>query len=187
MGKWVAGSEIRGPWPPSIWPPGQKIEKKQHRGPPPDPVKNSKKNSIVRFGPPPDPVCPISGFEPFSKKSKKSRQGDHSNFEFLGCESMQGSPRGGGRRPPHLGDHLHSLSNTREIRNSSDRPVWIFWIFWKTVQNQKSEKPKKLEGNVRISSETSGKFKNLLGWDSWGKPLVGQTTPFCLGSLAFRV
>ena len=41
-----------------------------------------------------------------------------SKFEFLGCERMQGSPRGGGEAPP-LGDHLHTLSNTREIRISS--------------------------------------------------------------------
>ena len=59
-------------------------------------------------------------FEPISKKSKKPRQGDHSNFEFLGCESMQGSPRGcgGGRRsPPPLGGS--SASFKQQSRNSN--------------------------------------------------------------------
>ena len=37
-------------------------------------------------------------------------------------------PGVGGAEGPPLGDHLHSLSNTREIRNSSDRLVWIVWI-----------------------------------------------------------
>ena len=87
----------------------------------------------------------------FPTNQQKSRQGDHSNFEFPGCESMQGSPRGGGRRPSPLGDHLHSLSKTREFENSSDRLVLIFWIvseicpkqeIGETEHDRKPEKPK---------------------------------------------
>ena len=89
----------------------------------------------------------ISGFEQISKKSKKSLSKAitrNSNFSVAReCKD----PPGGGAKPPPLGDHLLSLSNTREIRNSSDRLVWIFWIFWKSVQNRnrrnrKPEKPK---------------------------------------------
>ena len=51
-------------------------------------------------------VSPVSGFsgfgfEPISKKSKKSRQGDHSNFEFLECCLKKADdPQGGGASPP---------------------------------------------------------------------------------------
>ena len=41
---------------------------------------------------------------------------------------MQGSPRGGGEAPPLLGDHLHSLSNTREIRTLSDGLGKVFFL-----------------------------------------------------------
>ena len=45
-----------------------------------------------------------------------------SNFSVARvCKDPPGE--GGGEKPPPLGDHLHSLSNTREIRNSSDRLV----------------------------------------------------------------
>ena len=36
-------------------------------------------------------------------------------------------PPGRGGEPPLLGDHLHSLSNTREIRISSDRLGKVFF------------------------------------------------------------
>ena len=51
-------------------------------------------------------------------KIPKNRQGDHSNFEVLGCER-------GGEGPP-LGNHLHSSSNPREIGNSNDRLINFF-------------------------------------------------------------
>ena len=41
------------------------------------------------------------GFEPISNKSKKSRQGDHSNFEFLECCLKNADdPQGGAFAPP---------------------------------------------------------------------------------------
>ena len=52
---------------------------------------------------------------------------------------MQMIPQGGAFALPPWG--ILAYSRNREIRNSSDRLVWIFWIFWKTVQNQKSDKP----------------------------------------------
>ena len=64
-------------------------------------------------------VSPISGFEPFSKKSKKSRQGDHSNFEFLECclKNADDPPGGGAFGPPSPGGSLHTLATEKfEIR-----------------------------------------------------------------------
>ena len=50
-------------------------------------------------------------------------------------------PQGGGATAPSppLGEHLHALSNTREVRISSDRLGKVFFGFvWKSVQDQKS-------------------------------------------------
>ena len=50
-------------------------------------------------------------------------QGHHSKIEILECclKNADKPPGGGGgRSPPPLGDHLHSLSNTREIQILSD-------------------------------------------------------------------
>ena len=58
----------------------------------------------------PVPVLPVSVravstrfrvLNTFLKNQDKNRfQDDHSKFEFLGCERMQGSPRGGGEATP---------------------------------------------------------------------------------------
>ena len=75
-----------------------------------------------------------------SKKSEKSLSKAitrNSNFSVAReCKD----PTGGGAKPPHpLGDHLHSLSNTREIRLSSDGlGKGFFGFIWKFVQGQKS-------------------------------------------------
>ena len=71
----------------------------------------------------------------FPTNQKISFQGDHSKFEFLECCLKKADdPPGGGLRPPPRGSL--AFSRNREIRNSSDRLVWIFWIFWKSVQNR---------------------------------------------------
>ena len=59
----------------------------------------------------------ISGFEHISEKSKKSLSKTITrNSNFSVARECKDPPGGGERSPPPLGDHLHTLSNSREIR-----------------------------------------------------------------------
>ena len=71
----------------------------------------------------------------FPKGPKRSRQGDHSNFEILECCLCRWSPRGGAlRRRSLLGDPCILPLQPRNS-NYEWSPCQDFGIFWKSVQN----------------------------------------------------
>ena len=117
-------------------------------------------------------VSPDSGFELTAKNQRNPDKAVTRISNFSVARECKDPPVGGGPKgPPPLGDHLHTLSNTREIRNSSDSLVWIFCFFevsskpesgeTENNRNRRNRKPRfSTRRRNRLQPNRTGAFLN---------------------------